>query len=344
MKTKFGIIAIVLMAAFSSLNAQDITTVTATDIDISDNLDLEVVASIFGESENLEDFEKKLNDPETQVSNLDLNEDGEVDYLRVIETSKDETHLVTIQAVIEKDKYQDVAVIDVEKDNSGETQVQVVGDVYMYGPDYIITPVYVHQPVVVVWFWGPYYNPWRSPYYWGYYPPYYHPWTPYPTTRYRTNVHVHINVNNSYNRTTVRKSNTSVQLQNNSRKNDFGSKNPDKSYAKRSESAINKQDLNNTKSSDNLNKTKSDSDKVSTGKQVQEDWKPQSEKDGTKSNVKDNKATVPSNKSNVNPSTKPSNKQTTRPESKPNNQPTTKPNNKPANKPAARPAAKPKRR
>jgi len=42
--------------------------------------------------ENLEDFEKKLNNPDTQISNLDLNEDGEVDYLRVIETSKDETH------------------------------------------------------------------------------------------------------------------------------------------------------------------------------------------------------------------------------------------------------------
>jgi len=164
MKTKIGLLITVFLAAIVNLNAQDVTTVKATDSDISENLDLEAVASVFGESENLEDFEKRLNDPETQISNLDLNEDGEVDYLRVVESSKDETHLVTIQAIIEKDKYQDVAVIDVEKDTEGETQVQVVGDVYMYGPDYIITPVYVHSPVVVVvWFWGPYYNPWRSP-------------------------------------------------------------------------------------------------------------------------------------------------------------------------------------
>ncbi len=210
-KSRFLVIALILFV--SNFYAQDVTTVEATDSDISENLDLEAVASVFGESEDLEDFEKKLNDPESQISNLDLNEDGEVDYLRVIESSADETHLVTIQAVIEKEKYQDVAVIDVEKDSEGETEVQVVGDVYMYGPDYIITPVYVHPPVVVVWFWGPYYNPWRSPYYWGYYPPYYRPWKPYPTPRYRTNVHVHVNVNNSYNRTTVRKSNTSVELQ-----------------------------------------------------------------------------------------------------------------------------------
>ena len=89
-------------------------------------------------------------------------------------------HLVTIQAVIGKDQFQDVAVISVEKDDKGETTVQVVGDVYMYGPDYIIQPVYVHPPVIWVWFWGPYYSPWRSPFYWGYYPPYYRPWAPYP--------------------------------------------------------------------------------------------------------------------------------------------------------------------
>jgi len=317
MKTKIGLLLIVFVVAIANLNAQDVTTVEATDSNISENLDLEAVASVFGESEDLEDFEKRLNDPDTQISNLDLNEDGEVDYLRVIESSKDETHLVTIQAVIAKDKYQDVAVIDVEKDSEGETQVQVVGDVYMYGPDYIITPVYVHPPAVVVWFWGPYYNPWRSPYYYGYYPPYYRPWRPYPTPRYRTNVHVHVNVNNSYNRTTVRKSRTSVELQNKSRKNDFGSKNPDKSYSKRNEGSKNKQDLNNKKGTEKVNNTKTENSKESTGKKVQDDWKTASEKKGTKNNVKDNKTSVPSNKSNAKPANKSVNKPATRPANKP---------------------------
>jgi len=320
MKEKIGVLLLVLAFVCAKVKAQDVTTVEATDSDISENLDLEAVASIFGESENLEDFEKRLNDPESQISNLDLNEDGEVDYLRVIETSKDDTHLVTIQAVIEKDKYQDVAVIDVEKDSSGETQVQVVGDVYMYGPDYIITPVYVHPPVVVVWFWGPYYNPWRSPYYWGYYPPYYHPWRPYPAPRYRTNVHVHVNVNNTYNRTTIRKSSTSVELQNRSRKNDFGSKNPDKSYAKRNAGGTSKQDLSNKKASD-----KTDKSKVSTGKAVQEDWKPESAKKGDKSMVKDNKVSVPTNNNKVKSAKKPTSKPVNKPVSKP-----TKPVKKPA--------------
>ncbi len=327
MKKNISILLFIFLAAITNLViAQDVTTVEATDSDISENLDLEAVASIFGESEDLEDFEKKLNDPETQISNLDLNEDGEVDYLRVIETSKDDTHLVTIQAVIEKDSYQDVATIDVEKNSEGETQVQVVGDVYMYGPNYIIEPVYVHPPVIYVWFWAPYYNPWYSPYYYGYYPPYYHPWRPYPTPRYRTNVNVHVNVNNSYKHTTVRRSSTSVELQNKSRRNDYGSKNPDKSFANRGESNKSKQDINNKKGTDKAEKSGTKSDKQSTGKQVQDDWKPESQKKGNTSKVKDNKVSTP----------------TTKPSTKPTKAPSAKPSTKPTSKPAARPTSKPR--
>lgn len=103
MKVKFGLTTLALFLFLINLNAQDVTTVEATDSDISENLDLEAVASVFGESEDLEDFEKKLNDPEMQISNLDLNEDGEVDYLRVVEASKDDTHVFTVQAVIGED-------------------------------------------------------------------------------------------------------------------------------------------------------------------------------------------------------------------------------------------------
>ncbi|TLX77587.1 hypothetical protein E9993_02795 [Labilibacter sediminis] len=347
MKKKIFSALILALFPIYGIWAQDVTTVEATDSDISDNLDLEAVASVFGEAKDLEDFEKKLNDPDTQISNLDLNEDGEVDYLRVVEASKDDTHVVTIQAVIAKDQYQDVATIDVEKDSNGDTQVQVVGDVYMYGPDYIIEPVYVHPPVIWVWFWGPYYHPWHSPYYWGYYPPYYHPWRPYPPHRYRTNVHVHINVNHTYRHTTVRRSKTSIHLQNKNSRNDYGMKHPDKSFAKRNEGIKNKQELNKQKTKPTNTKQVNSKDKISTGKKVQSDWKPQSERDGGKSNVKNNKVSVPTqkpgNKTTKTPSTKPTQKtnKVNNNINKPNTTPQAKPN-VPVNKPQAKPQAAPK--
>ena len=62
MRKLFGSLLIVLFIAVGNLYAQDVTTVEAKDTDISDNLDLEAVASVFGEAKDLEEFEKKLND------------------------------------------------------------------------------------------------------------------------------------------------------------------------------------------------------------------------------------------------------------------------------------------
>jgi hypothetical protein len=325
MKTTIKILVIAFIISLGHMNAQDVTTVTAANSDISQNLDLEAVASIFGESENLEDFEKRLNDPDTRISNLDLNGDGEVDYLRVIENTKNETHLITIQAVLGNDLFQDVATIDVEKDSQGVTQVQVVGDVYMYGPDYIITPVYVHRPVIFVWFWGPYYRPWYSPYYWDYYPPYYRPWRPYPTPRYRTNVHVHVNVNNSYRYSSVRRSNTAIELQKQARRNDYGSKHPDRSFKNRTGNQVSGR--NNAGVYET--KTRPVNTNRSTGKPVQKDWKPQSERKGSESNVRDNKVSTPT--------TKPGSSQTTKPTTTTIHSKTAKPVNRKTPNPSGKP-------
>jgi hypothetical protein len=223
--------------------AQDITTVRANE-DISDNLDLEAVASVFGDSKDLEDFEYKLNDPELRISNLDLNQDGYVDYLRVVENSENRTILITIQAVLGKNLYQDVATIDVERDRNGRSSVQVVGDVYMYGPDYIIEPVYIYSPPVVVYLWGPTYRPWHSPYYWGYYPSHYHKWHAHSCHVYRRNVHVHINTHHNYYYPRSRRSSTAVHIHHKTRRNDYGRAYPDQSFSSRNSDVRNTRDLN----------------------------------------------------------------------------------------------------
>ncbi len=218
---KLNLIIIVLILSTGLIYSQDTTTVEAKSEAIAENLDLEAVASLFGEAESLEDFEKNLNDPELKINNLDLNGDGKVDYLRVLDKGAGNVHVVTIQAVIGKDKFQDVATIEVVKSENEETKVQVVGDVSLYGSNYIIEPVYVQPPVVIHFFWTPHYHPWHSPYYWGYYPPYFHPWPPYPPHIYRRNVHVHVNVRNSYHRTNVRYNSNAARIQSQQRRNDF---------------------------------------------------------------------------------------------------------------------------
>lgn len=148
-------------------------TVKAQTDEIANDLDLKAIASAFGSSSSVEQFEEKLNDQSLGLSNLDLNGDGEVDYLRCIESGASNSRSILIQAVLAMNVYQDVATIIVEKDNSGNISTRVIGDSYIYGPNYIVRPVYIYRPTIYNWFWGPRYVSWRSPYYWGYYPHYY---------------------------------------------------------------------------------------------------------------------------------------------------------------------------
>ena len=232
---KFTIARTFILFCFMTGNAfaQDVTTVDAASEEISENLDLEAIASLFGDAKDLEEFEYNLNDPEAQISNLDLNEDGNVDYIRVVETAENDTHVIALQSVLGEDIYQDVATIEVEKDTDGNTRVQVVGDVYLYGPSYIVEPIYIRRPIIFSIFWRPYYRPYRSVYYWGYYPRHFHFWKPFGTLHYKKHVHVHINVKHTFRRTHIRYSSTAVHIHTKVRRNDYAIKHPHRSYAAR---------------------------------------------------------------------------------------------------------------
>ncbi len=245
MKTIFSTLMLTLIAATAA--AQDITTVNAANSEISDNLDLRAVASIFGDAANLEDFERKLNDPKLQISNLDLNGDNQVDYLRVIESVEGNTHLIILQSVLARDVFQDVATIEVERDANNNVQVQVVGDVYMYGPNYIYEPVYVHRPVLFTSFWIGGYTPYCSTWYWNYYPSYYYAWHPYPVFRYRRNVYHHINVHHHYNYVNVRRSQRAVAMYHNRRADGYARQYPTRSFQQRHSNVANRYELDQTR-------------------------------------------------------------------------------------------------
>lgn len=242
MKTKLLIIAMIALS-ISSCQAQNQTSVYAKNSDISDNLDLRAVASIFGESANLQDFERRLNDPSYQISNLDLNGDNQVDYLRVIESVEDRTHVVIIQAVLDRDVFQDIATIDIERDNTNRVVVQVVGNSYLYGNNYIYEPVYSVAPVIYTSFWVTNYRPYYSTWGWNYYPTYYSAWRPYPIYRYRRNVNVYINVNNHYNYVDTRRSYRAPAIYETRRSYGYEKMRPNNSFSQRNSNVNNRYEL-----------------------------------------------------------------------------------------------------
>ncbi|WP_339835370.1 hypothetical protein [uncultured Flavobacterium sp.] len=230
------------------VNAQDKTTVTANSSEISDNLDLRAIATIFGESSDLEDFEKRINDPKAQISNLDLNDDNFVDYLRVIESIEGNDHIIVIQSVIDKDLYQDVASIEVQRDKNNKVQVQVVGDVYMYGDDYIYEPVYVHTPIIYTTFWVNNYRPYYSSWYWNYYPSYYSYWNPFPIFRYRNHINIYIGgYGHSYNYVNYRNCRVSYNAYYGRRAHGYETRYPNRSFSHRNASVSNRHELDRTR-------------------------------------------------------------------------------------------------
>lgn len=246
MKTKTIILAIAALFFLKFAAAQNRTTVTANSDDISDNLDLRVIASVFGEAENLEDFERRLNDPELRISNLDLNGDNRVDYLRVIESVEGTAHLIIIQAVIGVDLYQDVATIEVEKDNQNQPRILVVGDVFMYGDNYIYEPVYYQTPLLYNYFWNVGYRPYFSSWYWGYYPTYFSPWAPLSVYHYLNFISIHINHQNYYNCISYRPQNHRAYLISRPyRGNAFATMHPNRAFHVRNSGIQNKHILEN---------------------------------------------------------------------------------------------------
>ncbi len=159
-----------------------------------DNFSLEGALEIFKKSASPEEFERMLNDPDARVNNLDLNGDGYIDYIRVIDMYEGNVHAFVLQAAISEIESQDIAVITMEKLADGRAILQITGDADIYGVETIIEPttevrtyagVNTSRVVVNVWSWplvryiyGPYYGVWVSPWGWSYRPYWWSPWRP----------------------------------------------------------------------------------------------------------------------------------------------------------------------
>jgi hypothetical protein len=253
MKTRLLILALIASVFASQIQGQNRTIVNAMNSEISDNLDLRVVASIFGDSRNLQDFERRLNDPKLQISNLDLNNDGQVDYLRVIESVHRRTHIVILQSVLNPDLYQDVATIEIEKTWNNTIRIQVVGNSYFYGPNYIYEPVYCYSPIIYANFWMPNYRPYFSNWSWNFYPSYFYAWNTYPLFRYRNNVNICLNnyYYNNFNYVNNHRSSYLSTVHNNRRANGYERQYPNNSFSQRNTAVSNRYELDQVRNSRN---------------------------------------------------------------------------------------------
>ncbi len=169
-----------------------------------ENFSLHGALELFQKAASPEAFEKALNDPANKVNNLDLNGDGEVDYVRVVARKDGEAHVLVLQVPVSESESQDVAVIGIEKTGAEQAVLQIIGDEDVFGEETVVEPgdpddeeeaeeaaaksalsLRAFKVVVNVWPWpcvrfmyAPVYVPWVSPWRWRVYPAWWRPWRP----------------------------------------------------------------------------------------------------------------------------------------------------------------------
>ena len=240
-------------------------TVTSYSTDLSFYLDLQAVAAAFAEARSVQEFENLLNSSRYMINNLDLNGDGYIDYLRVLETRQGYYHALLIQACVAPSLFQDVATLVAER-RSNALYVEVIGDPYLYGPNYIVRPVYVNRPPLWDAFGRPSYKPWCSPYHHGHWPSHYQRTKPVYLSHYQAYVNTYMK-NHHYCHVCDYPSHIfykdyHVMVKPHCR-NDYRDQHPDKSFERRvnpnatSRNTYNARDLrNNTQSKQTTSETK----------------------------------------------------------------------------------------
>ncbi len=199
-------VVLTMLFALSS-KAQQEASVDSTGLP-GDNFSLEGAIELFKQAGSLEEFEKLLNSENSKINNLDLNEDGEIDYIRVIDNKDGDVHAIILQVPVSENESQDIAVIEIEKDGAESAILQIVGNEDIYGEQVITEPFEEEavknnkdkgpaarfapvRIVVNVWLWPsvrfmyrPAYVVYVSPWRWRAYPTWWRPWRPAPWHRY----------------------------------------------------------------------------------------------------------------------------------------------------------------
>ncbi|MCK5680833.1 hypothetical protein KAI46_08495 [bacterium] len=135
-----------------------------------DGLDLATIGTLLKKAENGAELEKLLNDSTTGINNLDLNEDGKVDYIKVTEYGTDQTKGFSLTVEPIKGEIQEVATIEIEKSGEDKAQVEVRGNEQIYGQNHYHRSSFgVTDMLFMYWLFRPhpfYMSPWG----YGHYP------------------------------------------------------------------------------------------------------------------------------------------------------------------------------
>jgi hypothetical protein len=163
-------------------------TVTVVDEGGKDaGLDLQALGEMVKKSPNPAKLEEELNKPGS-INNLDLNNDGKVDYIKVTESGSGNTRELKFLDQMPDSTDTEIATVKIDKGTDNQATMDISGNQAMYGDNYnyhsgfsvgeVLLMAYLFSPHM------PYYSPWGF----YHYPGYYRSYAPVPMVSYRRTV------------------------------------------------------------------------------------------------------------------------------------------------------------
>jgi hypothetical protein len=164
-----------------------ITVKNDAGLSTGDGLDLVAVGEIIKQSANAEAIEAELNKT-GGINNLDLNEDGKVDYINVQEFGEGNVTGFSLTTSLSEGDVQEIATIEIDV-NKGTQQadVHIAGNQDMYGSNGHYQSSYNSSNMLLMaYLLRPHSYYYHRPYYPGYYPSHYHSYRSVPRATYQT--------------------------------------------------------------------------------------------------------------------------------------------------------------
>ena len=161
-------------------------SVTPEVANLGDNLNLQALGELVKNSTSAQDIEDKLNSPNS-INNLDLDNDGNVDYIKVTEYGSGNQRGFSFTVDLANSQSQEIATIEVNQGNDG-AQMNVHGNQSLYGSGAHYQSHYSLTDLMIMHYLFAPHVYYHSPYRYGYYPRYYHPYRSSPYNSYRTRV------------------------------------------------------------------------------------------------------------------------------------------------------------
>ena len=152
-----------------------------TLVPASDGLDLKAVGELLKKAKTAEELEQLLNSPAQGINNLDLDGDGNVDYISVSEYGSEKIKGFSLSTQPVSGETQELATIEVEKTSESEGQMQIRGNEQIYGRNHYYHSHFGFTDFLIMSYLFSPHRSYMSPWGYGAYPGYY---SPYRTTSY----------------------------------------------------------------------------------------------------------------------------------------------------------------